>query len=140
MDCDRWCCIATIMILRLLVTPMLFLSASGAVAADLLPLTRGIYVREGTPCRGASNANVVSYWGEDNGLNVSRTACRIDRMTRSGSAYALHRTCREITSGGQFTDRVNLTILGRTSFIFQGRPQFAPEDETYLYCGPRRVP
>ena len=102
-------------------------ASSVAVAADMLPLARGIYVRAEVACRGASNVDTMSYWGEDNGLNLQRVSCRIDRLSRDGSVYIVHRQCRELRHGGTFSDRVRVTVLSRTSFSLNGR--------TFRFCG-----
>jgi len=111
------------------------LASSGAIAADLLPLTRGIYVREGVRCRGASNADTMSYWGGRNGLNVSRAECTIRRFDRRGSVFTLDRRCRELHSGGSFSNRIRISITGRNAFTLL--PPSAAGGRRYLYCGPR---
>lgn len=122
--------------MRLALGALALLAASGAVAADLLPLTRGIYVREGVPCRGASNADTMSYWGGRNGLNVSRMRCTIRRMTRRGPAYSLRRQCRALQYGGTVSDRIAVTIPDRRSFTL--RTSFTPPGGArFRYCGPR---
>ena len=88
----------------------------------MLPLKRGIYVDRRVPCKGASNLATISYWGGNNGLNVAKGKCRIERIRRSGRAYVLNRTC---SSG--YSDEVQITVRGRSAFRLDG--------VTYRYCG-----
>ena len=46
-------------------------ASSGAIAADMLPLKQGLYVPVGRPCRGASNADIVNYWGGKSSIGAS---------------------------------------------------------------------
>ncbi|HYN45326.1 MAG TPA: hypothetical protein VES64_01405 [Allosphingosinicella sp.] len=122
--------------MRLAFAALALLAPAGAAAADLLPLTRGIYVREGRACRGASNVDTMSYGGGRNGLNISRMRCAIRRMTRRGQAYSLHRRCRELHYGGSVADRIRVTIADRRSFTL--RTQFTPpRGARFRYCGAR---
>ncbi|HEY0630218.1 MAG TPA: hypothetical protein VGD23_12910 [Sphingomicrobium sp.] len=101
----------------------------------MLPLTKGIYVVVGTPCKGASNADTLSYWGDDNGINGSKTKCRITRLTKKGATYSLQRACTEIQFNGSFNDETRITVRNRTSFTSHARPEFGTPDRTYRYCG-----
>ena len=121
---------------RLASGALLFLSASGAVAADMLPLVRGIFVVAGTPCQGASNADTLSYWGNDNGINASRVECRIFKLRRLGQIYSLRRVCGEVQYGGRFKDEARITIHSRTSFTTHGLWDQGI-NRTYRYCGPK---
>lgn len=117
--------------------PLLLLSASGAIAADMLPLTHGIYVAVGTPCKDASNVDTLSYWGGDNGINNQRTKCRITKLTKNGSVYSLQRACSDIREGGSFDDRARITVRSRTSFLIHSQSRFATADRHFRYCGPK---
>lgn len=120
-----------------LTAPLLLLSAFGAVAADMLPLTKGIYVVAGTPCKGASNVDTLSYWGGDNGINNQRTKCRITRLTRTGSTYSLQRACIDIREGFSFSEKAEIIVRSRTSFAIRGGSRFANADRSFRYCGPK---
>lgn len=61
----------------LTVAPLLMLSASAVLAGDMLPLAQGIYVVNGTPCKGASNVDTLSYRGKENGINIRGRAARL---------------------------------------------------------------
>ena len=112
------------------------IAASAAAASDMLPLKRGIYVDVGVPCKGASNADTLSYWGKDNGINQAHASCRVTSLSKKGPHYDLGRTCRLVQGPyiGHRKDRLRLTILSRTSFVAHWRG-FQPEDTTYRYCG-----
>jgi hypothetical protein len=122
---------------RLTAASLLLLSASGAVAADILPLTKGIYVVVGAPCKGASNVDTLSYWGDDNGINNQRTRCRITGLTRNGSTYWLQRACTDLREGFSFDDKAEITVRNRTSFVIHGGSRFANLDRSFRYCGPK---
>ena len=121
----------------LIVAPLLGLSGSGAIAADMLPLTRGIFVVVGTPCKGASNVDTLSYWGQDNGINASRVRCRIAEVTKRGGTYSLRRACTEIQYNGRFNDEARITIHDRKSFTTHGLWDQRGVEQTYRYCGPK---
>jgi hypothetical protein len=113
--------------MRTVVRALLVLPLIAAVPADQLPLTRGIFVEQGVPCRGAPNVSIVSYWGNDNGINVSQVECRIKRMKRTGTSFTLDRACREIASGSPMDDQVKLTIANPKTLVMDGT--------TYRWCG-----
>ena len=120
-----------------LAAPFLLLSASGAVAADMLPLTRGIYVVVGTPCKDASNVDTKSYWGDNNGINNQTTDCRITRLTKNGSTYSLLRACTDLRQDFSFDDKVEITVRDRTSFLIHGWTRLANDNRAFRYCGPK---
>jgi hypothetical protein len=123
---------------RLAFASTCLIASSTAIAADMLSLRRGIYVVVGTPCKGASNADTMSYWGGDNGLNVAREACRIRKMNRQGSRYTLWRKCQSnVGLGGSFSDRIQVKVVEATSFAISGRLRFPTSELTYRYCGPK---
>ena len=112
--------------------PALMLAAMPLMLAastdQLLPLKHGIFVTTDTPCKGASNVSIMSYWGGDNALNVSQAECRIDRVTHAGTRYTVTRTCTELQSGSSLgKDTVRLTIADPSSFTIDGT--------AYRWCG-----
>lgn len=111
------------LILMLAATPLML-----AASADQLPLKHGIFVITGTPCKGASNASIMSYWGGDNALNVSQAECRINRVSHKGTRYSMTRTCTEIQSGSSMgRETVQITIPNPSSFTIDGT--------SYRWCG-----
>lgn len=104
------------------------LGASGAIAADLLPLKQGIYVPVGRPCKGASNAEIVNYWGGKSSIGASQGDCTIKTVTHKGSVYTLKDQCRDIGSGSLISGGPTvLTIANPTNFKMGGT--------SYRYCG-----
>ena len=104
------------------------LCASGAIAADMLPLKQGIYVPVGRPCKGASNAEIVNYWGGKSSIGAAQGACTIKTVTRKGNVYTLRDQCRDIGSGGLISGGPTvLTIANSSSFKMGGT--------AYRYCG-----
>jgi hypothetical protein len=122
---------------RLLIVGNILL-ASAATAADKLPLPKGIYVREGVACRGASHADMLSYWGGDNGINDQQTSCTIARLVREGRTYTLTRSCKWHDEGKAYRDHAVVTITRAATFTFsivELHPR--PEPTPYRYCGAR---
>ncbi len=104
------------------------LGASGAIAADMLPLKQGIYVPVGRPCKGASNAEILSYWGGKSAIGASQGECTIKSMSRKGNDFTLMNRCRDIANGGVVSSGPTiLTIANPTSFKMAGT--------AYRYCG-----
>ena len=107
-------------------------TSTGAVAADLLPLKQGIYVPVARPCRGASNADIVSYWGGKSSIGAAQGECTIKSMTRKGNVFILKDQCRDIQSGDVIEGgSTMLAISSPTSFLMSGT--------AYRYCGPKVV-
>jgi hypothetical protein len=101
----------------------------------MLPLARGIYVLVGTDCKSASNVDILSYWGEDDGINDQRTDCRITKLAKSGRTYSLQRTCTDIREGVSFDDSAEVTVVDRTSFIMHRASDPDTEVRRYRFCG-----
>lgn len=104
--------------------------AVGAAAPDMLPLKQGIYVPVGSACKGASNADMVNYWGGKSSIGVAQASCTIKKMTKKGNVYTVTDVCKDDQSGDVIEGgpRV-LTIAGPTQFKVDGT--------TYRYCGPK---
>ena len=115
--------------------PLFLLVSSGAIAADLLPLRRGIYVETGTPCKDASNADTLSYWGGRNGINDQQTRCEVASLKQDNSTYTLKRECTSVRFDDSYQDDVKVTILSRTSFEFQPSEADRLPSRTFRYCG-----
>ncbi len=105
----------------------LFVSAT-ALAADMLPLKQGIYVPVGRACKGASNTEIVNYWGGRNSIGASQGQCTIKKLTKAGHVYTLVDTCKDIQSGDIIEGGpTRLTIAGPTAFRMDGT--------AYRWCG-----
>ena len=104
------------------------LVSSVAVAADMLPLKQGIYVPVGRACKGASNAEIVNYWGGKSAIGVAQATCTIKKLTRKGNVFTLTDECKDIQSGDVIEGGPTvLTISSPTHFRMSGK--------AYQYCG-----
>ena len=104
--------------------------STSVMAADMLPLKRGIYVPVSRACRGAPNSDIVNYWGDKSSIGVSQATCSIRKLTKKGSTYTLFDTCKDIQSGDEIEGGPTvLTVKSPTSFAMSG--------VTYRYCGER---
>jgi len=112
---------------RLTCLAWVFVSSS-AVAADMLPLKQGIYVPAARPCKGASNAEIVNYWGGKSSIGVAQAECTIKKLTRKGNVYTIADECTDIRSGETIVGPPTvLTVAGPTSFRLA--------NTTYRHCG-----
>jgi hypothetical protein len=103
-------------------------ASTAAVGADLLPLKQGIYVPIKTACKGASNAEIVNYWGGKSGIGASQGECTIRKISNKGKVYTYTDECRDIQSGDAIEGGpTKLTINSATSFVMDGT--------AYHYCG-----
>lgn len=108
--------------------PVVAIVSIGAAAADLLPLKIGIYVPTTVPCKGASNADIVNYWGGKSGIGVAQAECTIKKVTNKGNVYTLADECRDLQSGDAIEGGPTvLTIHNPSSFEMSGT--------AYRYCG-----
>lgn len=103
-------------------------ASSGAIAADLLPLKQGIYVPVGRPCKGASNAEIVNYWGGKSSIGASQGECTIKTVSHKGNVYTLKDHCRDIQSG-------EVIVGGPTVLIIKNPSNFRMSGTSYRYCG-----
>jgi hypothetical protein len=102
--------------------------STGVLAADMLPLKQGIYVPANRPCKGASNAEIVNYWGGDASFGSAQATCKISKMARKGNVFTITDKCADIRGGGEIVGGPTVvTITSPTSFTREG--------ETYRYCG-----
>ena len=111
----------------------IFLLAAGGAAtaaSDLLPLKHGIYVPLASRCKGASNAEMVNYWGGRSGIGVAQAECTIKSVTKKGNVYTIRDECRDIQSGDKIEGGPTvLTIASQTAFKMGS--------DSYKYCGPK---
>ena len=112
-----------------LTTALIAAAVSASVlAADMLPLKQGIYVPVNRPCKGASNAEIVNYWGGNASLGSARVTCTIVKVTQKGNVYTINDKCGDIQGGGEIAGGPTVvTITSPTHFTRTG--------ESYRYCG-----
>ena len=111
------------------------LSAGAVMAADLIPLKTGIYVPIASPCKGASRAEMVNYWGGKSSIGSGMAECTIKKISHAGNVYKYTDECTDIASGEKISgdDPTTLTILTPASF----RMGVGKDAATYKYCGSR---
>lgn len=101
---------------------------TGALAADLLPLKQGIYVPANRPCKGASNAEIVNYWGGNSSFGSAQAECTISKVTRDDNVFTITDKCVDIRGGSEIVGGPSVvTIASPTSFKRAG--------EVYRHCG-----
>ncbi len=113
---------------RWLLTCTLLLSSASVFAADMLPLKNGIFVPVGRPCKGASNAEMVNYWGGRNALGNAGENCTIKALTHVGEVYTIRPVCKNLDGHAEIGSDVVVRIAGPDQFLLGGRQ--------YRYCGP----
>ena len=94
----------------------------------MLPQKQGIYVPAKRSCNGASNAEIVNYWGGNASTESSHATCKISKMTRKDNVFTITDTCADIRGSGEI-------IGGPTVVTIAGPTSFTREGETYRYCG-----
>ncbi|MBE2241688.1 MAG: hypothetical protein IAE86_02965 [Burkholderiaceae bacterium] len=103
-------------------------ACTGAFAQDMLPLKQGLYVPANRPCKGASNAEIVNYWGGKSSFGSAQATCTISTLTRNGKVFTITDKCVDIQGGGEIVGGPTVvTIANPTSFTLAG--------QTYRYCG-----
>jgi len=105
--------------------------APAAQAADLLPLKSGLYVPAKSACKGASNAEIVNYWGGKSSIGSAQAGCTIIKMTKNGKVFTITDKCTDIRGGGEIAG-------GPTVLTIDSPTRFTRDSETYRYCGTER--
>lgn len=111
-----------------LASAVVLMSSGAAIAADLLPLKQGIYVPVGRACKGASNAEIVNYWGGKSSIGTSQGECTIKTVSHKGNVYTLKDQCRDIQSGEEI-------VGGPTVVTIKDATNFRMAGTNYRYCG-----
>lgn len=107
-------------------------TSAGALAADLLPLRNGIFVPVNVACKGASNADMVNYWGGRSSIGVAQAGCTIRTLKKAGTTYTIADRCKDNQSGEEIVGGPTvLKIASPTAFSMAG--------VAYRYCGPKPV-
>ncbi|QDZ08931.1 hypothetical protein FPZ24_16820 [Sphingomonas panacisoli] len=113
---------------RLAVVAIWMVSVGAAAAIDMLPLKQGIYVPVGRACKGASNAEMVNYWGGKSSIGVAQASCTIKKMTHQGTTYTITDVCKDNQSGDAIEG-------GPTVLKIASPTQFSMAGTSYRYCG-----
>ena len=89
-------------------------TAPSATVVESLPLERGFFVRQGTPCENASNATVSLHTGR--GINAAQAFCEFTRIEKTGAhTYAATEACNYIR-GGADSRQLEFTVNDRMSY------------------------
>jgi hypothetical protein len=107
------------------------LLASGAIAADMLPLKQGLYAPANLSCAGASNADIVNYWGGNSAIGVAQAECKIKKLSKNSNAFTIFDECRDLQRG-------DLIEGGPTVLIITSPTTFKMNGKAYRYCGIKR--
>ncbi len=114
-----------------LVALLVAVFATPTHAADPLPLKQGLYVPVTSACKGASNAEIVNYWGGKSSLGSAQAECTISKLAKSGKVFTITDKCADIRSGAQITG-------GPTVVTIDSPTRFTRDGQTYRYCGTER--
>ena len=82
-------------------------------------------------CKGASNAEIVNYWGGKSSLGSAQARCTISKLTKNGNVFTITDKCADIRSGAQITG-------GPTVVTIDSPTRFTRDGQTYRYCGTER--
>jgi hypothetical protein len=94
----------------------------------MLPLKQGICVPVKRPCNGASNAEIVNYWGGKSSFGSAHASCTISKMTRNANVFTITNKCADIRGGGAIVGGpMVVTITSPACFTMAG--------EAYRYRG-----
>jgi hypothetical protein len=104
--------------------------STGVLAADMLPLKQGIFVPANRPCKGASNAEMVNYWGGKSSFGSSHAVCTITKLTHQGKVFTITDKCRDARSDAEAEFDGATTVVTITS-----PTSFSKDGETFRYCG-----
>jgi hypothetical protein len=104
--------------------------STAAVAADMLPLQKGIYVPAGTACKGAPNSDIVNYLGGKSAIGVAQATCTIKKLDRKGNVFTLTDECKDLQSG-------DVIEGGPTVLTISNPSNFRMNGTAYRYCGTR---
>ena len=113
--------------LRLACATGIFVSTA-AIAADMLPLNKGVYVPAGRACTGAANSDIVNYLGANSAIGVAQATCTIKKLSRKGNTFTLTDECRDLQSG-------DVIEGGPTVLTISNRSNFRMNGTAYRYCG-----
>lgn len=100
---------------RRVVVVMAAAVCTSALAADMLPLKQGIYVPANRSCKGASNAEIVNYWGGKASLGSAQATCTINKVTLDGNVFTITDKCADIRGGGEIAGGPTVVAIANPS-------------------------
>jgi hypothetical protein len=119
--------------MRLVLGGLAALCVAGlASAQERLPLERGWYVVEGTPCTRATDGTMVQFDGQ--GFARPGAACLTTGMRREGASYVVSSACRLLATSEERRFDMHVTVYARTAFGIgdeagQRRYRLCPRDQ-----------
>ena len=88
---------------------------SDSTVLEDLPLERGYFVLQGSPCASANNFSVTLHTGY--GINASKSHCSFTRIEKTGEhTYRVSQEC-SVIRGGSFSDDAEFTIDESTAYV-----------------------
>lgn len=109
---------ARILLATIFVGAAFSMPVQSASAKDMLPLQRGIFVNTQVTCSNASNAYILSYWGDE--LNSSHVGGYIKKVTKKKKALVVTLALEgDGGVGGNLRKTENWTISVRSKTEFQ---------------------
>jgi hypothetical protein len=85
-------------------------------AATVLPLQRGYYVANDTPCAKASNATLLLL--QRHGIGGARDFCEFKQIDQSGpEIYQVHEVCADLQGSDPQSRTVRYRIVANTRFV-----------------------
>jgi hypothetical protein len=103
------------------------LTSSPCFAKDALPLKRGVYVVEETPCKGAPLSAVASYQGGKSGISISPMTCDKAVISKTGDGFHLAQTCYDPQANSEEPLDIDITAVSADRFTL--------DTTVYRYCG-----
>jgi hypothetical protein len=109
---------------------MLILLPVAALAADKLPLKRGIFVDTSVKCSERSNATAMGFWGDE--LNTARSVGKIRKVVRKGKSFTVNLDIEEM---GGSKEKATWSLAIKNSKTFTLTNEFGSWD--HRWCADR---
>ena len=106
-----------------------------AAPPDLLPLERGAYALETTPCPQRSRAEIMTFWGDR--LNQSSAECRISEVRSEGQTYTYRSRCKIEGERRPQVETVTMRIPDPKHFVITQVVDGKAHKTAYKWCAYR---
>ncbi len=106
-----------------------------AAPPDLLPLERGAYALETTPCAQRSRAEIMTFWGDR--LNQSGAECRISEVKNQGQTYTYRSRCKIEGERKPLVETITLRIPDPKHFVIMQVVDGKASQTAYKWCAYR---
>lgn len=111
------------------------LTANASAAQDLLPLERGAYALETTPCQERSRVEIMTFWGDR--LNQSGAECKIGDVRSQGQTYTYRAQCKIDGERKPRVETVTLQIANPKHFVITQVVDGKSSSTAYKWCSYR---